>query len=181
MLNRTKVTFKLDTGAEATAISAETHQELENVTLHQPKKTLCGPANSHLSVIRQFTGDLTYKQTNCQQEIFVIKGLQNNLLGLPAIKALELIKRLQAVTLSDSYIKQSYQNLFHGLGTLEEEYTIKFKQDAVPHTLHTTCRVPILLRKKVEDELLRMQTTGQLMTHLHGAPEWWWYLNHLAQ
>ena len=35
MLNRTKVTFKLDTGAEATAISAETYQELENVTLHQ--------------------------------------------------------------------------------------------------------------------------------------------------
>ena len=63
MLNRTKVTFKLDTGAEATAISAETYQELENVTLHQPTKTLCGPANSHLSVIGQFTGDLTYKSS----------------------------------------------------------------------------------------------------------------------
>ena len=128
--------------------------------VHQPTKTQCGPANSHLSVIGQFTGDLTYKQTNCQQEIFVIKGLQNNLLGLPAIKALELIKRLQAVTLSDSYIKQSYQNLFHGLGTLGEQYTTKLKQGAVPYALHTTYRVPIPLRKKVEDELLRMQTTG---------------------
>ena len=99
-LNKTKVTFKLDTGAEATAISAETYQKLGTVALHKPTKILCGPANSHLSVIGQFTGSLTHKQIKCQQEIFVVKDLQKNLLGLPAIKPLAL---------SDSYIKQSYQ------------------------------------------------------------------------
>ena len=111
-------------------------------------------------MIGQFTGCLTHKQIKCQQEIFVVKDLQKNLLGLPAIKALALIKRLQAVTLSDSYIKQSYLNLFKGLGTLGEECTIKLKHAAVPYALHTARRVSIPLRKKVEEKLLRMQTTG---------------------
>ena len=74
MLDKTKVTFKLDTGAEATAISAETYQRLGKVTLQEPAKILRGAANSHLSVIGQFTGSLTYKQTNCLQEIFVVKS-----------------------------------------------------------------------------------------------------------
>ena len=110
-------------------------------------------------MIGQFTGNLTYKQTNCQQEIFVVKGLQNNLLGLPVIKALALIQR-QAVSSSDAHIMRSYPNLFKGLGTLGEEYTIKLKQGATPYALHTARRVPIPLRKKVEEELLRMQATG---------------------
>ena len=160
MLNKTKVTFKLDTGAEATAISAETYQRLGKVSLQEPTKILRGAANSHLSVIGQFTGSLVYKQTNCLQEIFVVKGLQNNLLGLPAIKALSLIQRLQAVFLSERSIKQSFPNLFTGLGTLGKEYTIKLKQGATPYALHTAHRVPIPLRKKVEEELLRMQATG---------------------
>ena len=155
-----KVVFKLDTGAEATAILTETYHKLGNVTLHEPTKILCRPANSHLLVIGRFTGSLTYKQTNCQQEIFVVQGLQSNLLGLPAIKALALITRLETATLSESRVKQSYPNLFNGLGTLGGEYAIKLKPGAAPYALHTARRVPIPLHKKVEEELLRMQTLG---------------------
>ena len=160
VLNKTEVVFKLDAGAEATAISTETHHELGNVTLYKPTKILHGPVNSQLLVIGQFTGSLTYKQANCQQEIFVVNGLQSNLLGLPAIKALGLITRLETTTLSESNVKQSYPSLFKGLGTLGGEYVIKLKQGAAPYALHTACRVPIPLRKKVEEELLRMQTIG---------------------
>ena len=110
--------------------------------------------------MRKFTGSLTYKQTNCPQEIFVVKGFQNNLLGLPAIKALSLIQRLQAVFLSERSIKPSFPNLFTGLGTLGKEYTIKLKQGATSYALHTASQVPIPLCKKVEEELLRMQATG---------------------
>ena len=99
----------------------------------------------------QFTGNLSYKQSECQEEMFVIKDLQHNLLGLPAIKSLALIKRHQAVILSELSIKQSYPNLVKGLGTLGEEYTIKLKPSAVPHALHTARRVPIPLRKKVDE------------------------------
>ena len=56
-----------------------------------------------------------------------LKGLQNNLLKLPAIKVLSLIQRLQAVFLLERSIKQSLPNLFKGLGTLEKEFVIKLK------------------------------------------------------
>ena len=69
------------------------------------------------------------------------------LVGVTSHQALALIKRLQAVTMSDSYIKQSYSNLFKGLGTLGEEYTINLKHAAVPYALHITHRVSIPLRK----------------------------------
>ena len=59
VLNKTKVVLKVDTGAEATAIATDTYHKLGNVTLHEPTKILCGPANSHLLVIGQFTGSLT--------------------------------------------------------------------------------------------------------------------------
>ena len=122
-------------------------------------------------MIGQFTGSLTYKQTNCQQEIFVIQSLQSNLLGLPAIKALALISRLEATTLSESSIKQSYPNLFNGLGMLGGEYMIKLKPGTAPYALHTACRVPIPLYKKVEEELLQMQTIG-VISPVDGSSPW---------
>ena len=67
---------------------------------------------------------------------------------------------METTTLSESSIKQSYPNLFNGLGTLGGEYAIKLKPGAAPYALHTARRVPIPLRKKVEEELLRMQTIG---------------------
>ena len=66
VLNKTKVVFKLDTAAEATAISTEIYHKLGNLTFHEPTKILREPANYHLLVIGQFTGSLTYKQTSCQ-------------------------------------------------------------------------------------------------------------------
>ena len=80
------------------------------------------------------------------------------MLGLPAINALTLIKRIEvvvllelsieAVMLSESSIKQSYPNPFKGLGKLGDNYSIKLKPDAKPLTLHTALKVPIPLCKK---------------------------------
>ena len=115
VLNKSNIAFKVNTGAKATAILNEAYEELSNVTLHEPTKILHGLANSHPAVIGHFTGNLTYKQSNFQQEHFVVKGLQSNLLGLPAVKTLILIVRLDIIVLSESSIKQSYSNLFTGL------------------------------------------------------------------
>ena len=68
-----------------------------------------------------------------QGEVYVIRNLKNNLLGLPAIT---------------------------GLGTFGEDYTIKLQEGAVPHALYTSRNVPIPLRKKVREELDRMESIG---------------------
>ena len=77
--------FKLDTGAEATAVSEDTHSALGYPTLLDPSKILYGPTEQKLLVFGQFEGSLQYKPKSSKQQIFVVLGLKINLLGLPAI------------------------------------------------------------------------------------------------
>ena len=89
----------------------------------------------------------------------MIRGLRNNLLGLPAIKSLQLVCRVDTVC-SEQKIQQRFPKVFIGLGTLGEPYVIKFKADAKPYALFTARNVPIPLRDKVRDELERMEAIG---------------------
>ena len=53
--------FKLDTGAEVTAVSKEVWEVLRKPTLQRPDKQLFGPAHQPLKVLGYFTGHLSYK------------------------------------------------------------------------------------------------------------------------
>ena len=155
-----EVQFKLDTGAEVTAISDSTYQTLQGVKLKPATKPLYGPASQSLKVLGQFTGELARKQHSYQEQIYVIKGLRNNLLGLGAIEKLQLAKRMEAVSAEPFDAKGQFPKVFTGLGTLGEEYTIRLKEDARPHALHTPRNVPLPLRDKVRKELDRMEEMG---------------------
>ena len=99
LVESNSVIFKVDTGAEVTALSERTFQLFTKPVpkLQKPTQTLCGPNHSPLEVIGEVTMTLTYKGKSCNHRIFVIRHLQNNLLGLPAIKALEVISGINAI------------------------------------------------------------------------------------
>ena len=80
----------------------------------------------------------------------LIKQLKNNLLGLPAIKALNLLAMVESV---EDKISMKYSSLFTGLGTFPETYTIKLCPEAHPYALFTPRNIPIPLCQKVHDEL----------------------------
>ena len=82
---------------------------------------------------------------------------RNNLLGYPAIRSLQLFREINSV---DTSIPDQYPALFTGLGTFEGEYTIKLKPNAQPVSLVTPRKVPLPLRKKVQEELQRMEELG---------------------
>ena len=148
-----KVTFKVDTGAEATAISEDTYKDLGTITLTHPQRSLRGPASQPLQVIGQFLGELTYRDVTTRQTIYVMKTLHSNLLGLPAIEALK-IATLNIHTIDDdsnqedSLVKKSvrdkFPSLFQGLGNLGEPYTITLCSDAKPHSLFTARKIHYL-------------------------------------
>ena len=159
------VMFKLDTGAEVTAISHSTYQQLPDAPpLNTPDKVLCGPARKPLQVLGQCEIDLSHQGRSTRQQLFVVAELKSNLLGLPAIKALNLAARLDATTAAETtpltapHIHKQFPKLFQGLGNLGEEYEIKLKPDAKPFSLFTPRRVPLPLREKVMDKLKRMET-----------------------
>ena len=91
-LGGTPTEFKLDTGAEVTAISERTYNSLQGVTLQPATKSLYGPANQALKVLGQFKGNLAHKEHSLLETVYVVRGLRNNLLGLGAIERLQLIK-----------------------------------------------------------------------------------------
>jgi len=83
------VTFKVDTGAEVTAPSDSTWEFLGITTpLKSAGLSLFGPP---LNLLGKTTLSLTYNGNTCMEEVFIIKGLNNNLLGLLTIKELSFL------------------------------------------------------------------------------------------
>ena len=159
------VTFKLDTGEEVTAISHTTYQQLPDAPpLSTPSKVLCGPARKPLQVLGQCEIDLSYRERSIKQQLFMVAEFKSNLLGLPAIQALNLAARFDETAditpLTAPSIHKQFPKVFQGLGNFGEEYEIKLKPDATPFSLFTPRRVPLPLRGKVMDELERMETMG---------------------
>lgn len=75
-----------------------------------------GPSYQSLKVLGQFKGQLTVKDQSYQEIIFVVRGLKNNLLGLPALTALKLVKRVESTYSSLDDVKKEFPNVFTGLG-----------------------------------------------------------------
>ena len=163
-LNGHSTQFKLDTGAEVTAISEKTHIALQKPQMSISKKTLYGPSRQPLQCIGTFPGKFSYEGKTATQNVFVIKGLKTNLLGLPAITALELAIRVDTTEAEPSGTTNDYRkqfpSLFKGLGNLGEPFEICLKTGAVPHCIFTPRHVPLPLRDKVKQELDRMESTG---------------------
>ena len=69
------------------------------------------------------------------QQMYVVNGLKNNLLGLPAMTALGMLSRLYAISDLKTAIIEEFPLLFSGLGCFKEQYEINLKDGAVPHAL----------------------------------------------
>ena len=122
-----------------------------------------GPSTKPLQCIGECNIRLQHKERSCTQQLFVVKGLRSNLLGLPAIRALNLATRLDETTaeempLTAFTIYQCYEKV--GLGNPGEEYEIRLEPKATPFALFTSRRVPLPLREKVSDELRKMEEMG---------------------
>ena len=110
--------FKIDTGAEVTVIPEPVFKRIRNANLMHSDRILCGPAKNALHVIGQFNAILKHRGGVTSEEVYVVRGLQTPLIGLPAIKALGLVVRVCATESGDyaTRILNSYPDLFTGVG-----------------------------------------------------------------
>jgi len=131
----------VDTGAKVTTLNEETFCAFSN-QLPQLQKSLHilrGANRSPLDVVGKSQMTLTYNDKASIQRVFVVRELQHNLLGLPAIKDLEIITRINA----QLNVPDQYPTLFSAQSTFKGEYTINLKPDAQPFSLFTHRNVPI--------------------------------------
>ena len=150
--------FKIDTGADVTAISEENYKKIQGRRkLTKPSKILRGPSNQPLPIVGEFVGSLTFQGKSEKHQIFVVKG---NLLGIPAIRSMGLVRVNEITSSFKDKILVQYPTLFRGLGNLGEPYEIKLKRNSKPVSLFAPRYVPIPLCKQVQAELDQMEGLG---------------------
>ena len=148
IMNGKKIPFKLDTGAEVTAISKDTWKALGEPSLQTTNKQLFGPAEQRLTVLGQFRCHLSHKGKQSHRQAFVAEHLKHNLLGLPGITDLHLAIRtdsLQSQITAPDDVKKRFSKVFQGLGTLAGEYNIQLRPNAKLHAIFTPRHVPLPL------------------------------------
>ena len=119
--------FQQDTGAEVTATTSDSNHLLRKPQLNAADKILCGPSRHPLGVLGKFECDLVSKTKVTRQEVFVVKGLKHNLLGLPAITALNLASRVDC-TMSTNTTHGKFQRSSGDWETLEKNTTSSSSQ-----------------------------------------------------
>ncbi len=91
-----------------------------------------------------FRAELILNNQQSEQELYVVKDLQQPLLGQPAIEALGLLSRVRSVHTTQPEVL--FPKLFKGLGKLSGEYRIQLKEGAKPFALCTPRRVCVISR-----------------------------------
>ena len=159
-INSQPVKLKIDTGADVTVISESTFKQLKGAKLCPTTKALQSANGKALTVSGKFTALIKHKKRRAKEEIFVVSGLKNSLLGQPAIQSLKLVKRVCSINADQTHVVSNHPNLFTGLGRLEGEYHIELEPNSQPFALSTPRRVALPLMRKVKTELERMEKTG---------------------
>ena len=89
-------------------------------------------------------------------EFQIVKTQSKPIIGLTGCQQLNLIQRVDII---GDEILSSYSDVFTGLGSMEEEYTIKVDKNIRP-VVHAARKVPAALREELRKELERMEKEG---------------------
>ena len=137
-----------------------------------PTQTLFGPTRQALNTLGQFSTTVSHEGNSSVRTIFVVNGLQRSLLGLPAIRSLQLLSCIDAINSNqpEYEIPHRFASLFQGLGNLGELYSIKLEEDAQPHAIYSPRNVPLPLRGKVQEAMKRMETVGVISRVIQPTP-----------
>ena len=156
-MNGHNLEFKTDTGADVTAIPEALFQKIKGDcgSLRPPDRELFGPSRTILKVPGQVTGTLRGHDITAQEEIYVVRSLSVTFLGHPAIEALRLVARLDAIrstsTASEVYRKM-YPHLSEGLERIQGEHDIKLREEPQPFALTSPRRVALPLLSALKEE-----------------------------
>ena len=158
-----RMEFKLDSGADITVVPVNTYTSLGNkMKLVPSSKVLVGPCRYTMDCVGKFSAHLKVDKAEIHEYVNVIKDLETPFLSRQAAEKLQLITRVQSVE-SNEYkasVMAKYPELFTGLGKMEDEYTIKFTDDAKPFALTVPRKVPMPLYQETKAEIERMLENG---------------------
>lgn len=166
-VNGQNIPFILDTGADVTVVTENTYKRL-GANFVSTDRCLTGASGKPLKVIGEIHMQIVSKQNKSVSTTgFIVKGAMNNLLGKDQIQQLGLIQVVNNITCET--IEKRHPKLFHGLGTLKEEFTINVDEGAIPFNLTVPRRIPLGLQDQVKAEIERMVKLGVIAPVKHST------------
>ena len=167
MVNDQLVNFKIDSGADVSALPVHTYEKLENTKLQPTNKVLLGPCNYKLNCMGKFKAKLTVNNLSVENDVYVVKDLERPLLSRFDSQNLNLINKIETINKFESKnedyqgkITAKYPKLFKGLGQIAGEYSITLKDHSTPFALSVPRKVPVPLLSKTKVEIQRMLDMG---------------------
>ena len=164
-VNGVSITFKIDSGADVTALSEKEARLLGITTLTRCSHKLPGPGGTSLPLQGCFYTMLSDGKLTTKQNVYVVKTLMTLLLGRPALEALKLVKFKSLNTIQNvdpvflKYQRQ-FPKVFNGLRCSHGKYEIKLEKQYHPVALTTARSIPIAQLSKVKAEFDRMLSEG---------------------
>jgi predicted aspartyl protease len=158
-VNNQRLKFKVDTGSDETIVG-DKHAERLGLKLSPTCRKFQGPGQTALTVLGVATVSLKHGTRTTNTNVYVIKDQRRPLLGLPAIKKLQLIQVNVLEEMSAGEPLPKNFKVFGKLGVLKDPYSIKMNPGATGHKVSVARRVPFPLRAKLKKEIDRMLADG---------------------
>ena len=156
-VNNTNIIFKIDTGAQVNVISNKSLNQLEQRPILKPSNVKLTayngttiPVKGHCLLNIQHTGK------NYPLLFIVVETDSSSILGLRAIEKLNLIKRVNEISLENNEtFFQQFDDCFDEIGTLPKIHHITIDPNIQP-VIQAARKIPIALKDKLKHELDRM-------------------------
>ena len=128
LVNNSRVSFKLDSGADVTVIPLELFEKFCNQSdeLQASNKVLMGPCRQQIDCVYKIRATLQSNKHTFNEDVDVVKNLEQPLLGRTAGASLKLISKVNNVEsvkspVDNNLIKESGQRLKKGANTACDE------------------------------------------------------------
>ena len=181
LVNQHSINCQVDTGAQVSVIGLEQLVKLGIREVRSTRVTLSAYGGSHkLNTIGKVLLNVSVQGSNTNADVtfYVIEGKDESvtLLGMPAIKQLEIIPQVRSVSTivpqnqSTDNIQHEYSDVFQGLGKYRKSVELKLKDTAVPKVMPSRT-VPQGVRDKLKLELDRLES-DKIICRDTGPSEW---------
>ena len=156
-VNGKELDFTLDTGSQVTIITEQSSRDLK-LDLVKPSKYLVGADGTQLNVIGESEVELSNKNKSVDCLTSIMRGSRRNLLGIVEIHGLHLLHVVNSLAccffVFDPFTE--FAELFQGLGTMPDIFSIALKPDTKPYKIFSPRPIPIGLRDQAKQEINKM-------------------------
>ena len=168
-INRTNVSCKLDTGAEANVMSRSVFESLVSpATLRHSSTVLTAYGESKLHPLGVVTLQLEHAGKQQPVDFFVVDRPVATILGLPTCTTLDIVRRIDV--LHSQSLLDNYADVFTGLGEMPGEYHIELDPSVSP-VIHAPRKVPLALQPRLKSALDDMEQKG-VISKCDGPTDW---------